>query len=186
MHASLGGLRDVLYNRIRGGFEESACCLQETVLVMAVRGGGGGGGGGRDERPSRTINREELKLEGSERRGGGGEGWGVGGGTCQKRTKGIQDKGDIYTHKVHINQLLFTSTAVLQVSSWVKTKSQNVLKGPRARPFFFFWRADTAERIRHGRRVPPSALFTGLYTHTGAICSVRFTLLQSNARHCVV
>lgn len=91
MHASLGGLRDVLYNRIRGGFEESACCLQETVLVMAVRGGGGGEGG-RDERPSRTINREELKLEGSERRGGGEE-WGVGGGTCQKRTKGIQDKG---------------------------------------------------------------------------------------------
>lgn len=28
-------LRDVLYNRIRGGFEESACCLQETVLIMA-------------------------------------------------------------------------------------------------------------------------------------------------------
>lgn len=52
----LGILRDVLNNRIRGGFEESACCLQETVLVMAVWKGEGGG-------PSRTINREEFKLK---------------------------------------------------------------------------------------------------------------------------
>lgn len=61
VHGFLGGLRDVLYNRIRGGFEESACCLQETVLVMAVWEEGDG--------PSRTINREKFKLKGSERRG---------------------------------------------------------------------------------------------------------------------
>lgn len=42
-------------DQIRGGFEESACCLQETVLVMAVWKEGDG--------PSRTINREELKLK---------------------------------------------------------------------------------------------------------------------------
>lgn len=66
VHSFLGGLRDVLYNRIRGGFEESACCLQETVLVMAAWEEGDG--------PSRTINREELKLKGSERKGS----------TCQK------------------------------------------------------------------------------------------------------
>lgn len=54
----------MLYNRIRGGFEESACCRQETVLVMAVWKERGGGDG-----PGRTINREEFKLKGSERRG---------------------------------------------------------------------------------------------------------------------
>lgn len=41
VHSFLGGLRDVPYNRIGGGFEESACCLQETVLVMAVWKEGG-------------------------------------------------------------------------------------------------------------------------------------------------
>lgn len=52
VHGSLGGLRDELYNRIRGGFEESACCLQETVLVMAVWEDGDG--------PSRTIKQGEV------------------------------------------------------------------------------------------------------------------------------
>lgn len=84
VHTFLGILRDVLKNRIRGGFEESACCLQETVLVMAVWKEGGG--------PSRTINREEFKLKGSERRGAHVEN--------NKRHSG---QGDIYTHKVHIN-----------------------------------------------------------------------------------
>lgn len=66
IHGFLGGLRDVLYNRIKVGFEESACCLQETVLVMAVWKEGDG--------PSRTINSAKFKLKGSERRGS----------TCQK------------------------------------------------------------------------------------------------------
>lgn len=79
VHSFLAGLRDVLDNRIRGGLEESACCLQETVLVMAVWKEGDG--------PSRTINREEFKLKGSERRG-----------VHVKNNKRHSGQGDIYTH----------------------------------------------------------------------------------------
>lgn len=84
VHSFLGGCRDVPYDRIGGGFEESACCLQETVLIMAVWKEGDG--------PSRTINREEFKLKGSERRG-----------VHVKNNKRHSGQGDIYTHKVHIN-----------------------------------------------------------------------------------
>lgn len=94
----------MLFDQIRGGFEESACCRQETVLIMAVwKEGEGGGVGGVEGGPSRTINREEFKLKGSERRG------------VKNNKKAFRTRRHLHTQSAH--QLLFTSTAVLQVSS---------------------------------------------------------------------
>lgn len=61
--------------------------------------------------PNRTMNKGNHSSEGK-------------GGYNVKKNKRHSGHEDIYTHKVHDNQLLFTDTAVLQVSSWVKTKSQ--------------------------------------------------------------
>lgn len=116
-----------MYNRIRGGFEESACCLQETVLIMAVWKEGDG--------PSRTINREEFKLKGSERRG-----------VHVKNNKRHSGQGDIYTHKVHINCVIYkySSPSSFQLSENKKSKCKEQLKDPITPPF---WRADTVEHI---------------------------------------
>lgn len=62
------------------------------------RGVGGDG-------PSRTINREEFKLEGSERRRG-----------VKNNKKAFRTRRHLHAQSAH-QLLLFTSTAVLQVSS---------------------------------------------------------------------
>lgn len=77
---------------------ESACCRQETVLIVAVWKEGDG--------PSRTINREEFKLKGSERRGV----------HVKNNKKAFRTRRHLHAQSAH-QLLLFTSTAVLQVSS---------------------------------------------------------------------
>lgn len=119
------------------------------------RGGERGRGRGRDERPGRTINREEFKLEGRGIGGGGGV-------HVKKNRRHSRQKGNTYTHKVQHQPLIFTSSAVLQVSSWVKTKSQNLV---RVFLFIYFLSSLVAFcfffLFGSGGRVPLSAVFTG-------------------------
>lgn len=94
---------DLLYNQIRNRFEESACCLQETVLIMAVWKEGDG--------PSRTINREEFKLKGGERRG-----------VQVKNNKKHSGQRDIYTHRVYINCYLQIQQSFKFPVEWKQVK----------------------------------------------------------------
>lgn len=79
------------------------------------RHGGGGRQGRRDERPGRTINREEFKLEvrgaGRRRR------------DMSKRTEGIQDNRGTFTRtKCNIDRCYLQVQQSFKFPSWAKTK----------------------------------------------------------------
>lgn len=138
------------------------------------------GGSCRGDGPSRTINREEFKLKGSERKGD----------NMSKITKGIQDKETFTRTKCTSTVVIYkySSPSSFQLSKKNKKKSKckEQLKDPITQRLLlllgFFWRADTTEQVHICCCVTLSTLFTGLYTYTGAICSLRFTLQRSNTR----
>lgn len=91
-----------------------------------------------------------------------------------KITKGIQDK-ETFTRTKRTSTVViykYSSPSSFQLSENKKSKCKEqsnntaVLEGRYNRTY------------PHGRCVTLSTLFTGLYIHTGVICSLRFTRLR--------
>lgn len=97
-----------------------------------------------------------------------------------KITKGIQDKETFTRTKCTSTVVIYkySSPSSFQLSENKKSKCKEQLKDPITQ---LFWRADTIECPRC-RCVTLSTLFTRLYIHAGAICSLRFTLQRSKMR----
>lgn len=97
-----------------------------------------------------------------------------------KITKGIQDKETFTRTKCTSTVVIYkySSPSSFQLSENKKSKSKEHLKAQITQPFL----EGRYRTYPHGRCVTLSTLFTGLYIHTGAICSLRFTLQRSKTR----
>lgn len=91
-----------------------------------------------------------------------------------KITKGIQDKETFTRTKCTSTVVIYkySSPSSFQLSENKKSKCKGQLKDPITAAL----EGRSNRTYPHGCRVKLSTLFTGLYIHTGAICSLRFTL----------
>lgn len=98
-----------------------------------------------------------------------------------KITKGIQDKETFTRTKCTSTVVIYkySSPSSFQLSENKKSKCKEQLKDPITQ---LFLEGRYNRTYPHGRCVTLSTLFTGLYIHTGAICSLRFTLQRSKTR----